>query len=87
MLVNPVVVVDRTLNNRKIIRKIQKSNKLLKTKRMLKCKLSGVRFSHWACQGGSSAPCQLRHWLYCIYIGYSKLFQLNCNKIQVGGVA
>jgi len=63
----------KTLNHRKIIRKVQKNNNLLKTKTILKpkYKLNGARFSHLACQEGEnrpSAPCQSPAMICCIYI-------------------
>jgi len=56
MMVNPVVDgYTKTLNTRKIVRKLQKNNILLKTKRTLKPKYKfvGARFTHLACQGDS----------------------------------
>jgi len=53
MMVNPVVDgYTKTLNTCKIVRKLQKNNILLKTKRTLH-KFVGVRFTHLACQGDS----------------------------------
>jgi len=64
----------KILSHRKIIRKAQKNNNLLKTKRMLKPKYKvGDRFLQLACQGSNSPP--LCHpsvtplgVIYCIYI-------------------
>jgi len=61
MIVNPDVDAHtKTLNNRKIVRKMHKNTNLVKTKRILKpkYKLVGVRFSLLACQRGihPSAP-------------------------------
>jgi len=59
----------KTLNHRKIIRKMQKNNNLLKTKTMLKpkYKLSGGSVFIFNLPIGEeirpSAPCQLRHQL------------------------
>jgi len=41
----------KTRNHPKTLRKMQKSNNLLKTKRIPKYKLGGARFLHLACQG------------------------------------
>jgi len=63
MLVNPDVDGhSKTLNHRKILRKTQENNDLLKTKRIVKprYKLSGAWFLHLACQGGRFAPLHLR---------------------------
>jgi len=90
-MVNPVVDgYTKALNYRKIVRKIQKYNNLLKTKRILKpkYKLREVRFSYLACQAERHFPPSVTSlaMIYCIYIQY-KLSLLNCNKIRAGGVA
>jgi len=53
----------KILNHRKIIRKTDKNNNVLKTKRMLKpkYKLSGGRYLGLACQGGNSPLCPFSH--------------------------
>ena len=56
--VNPDVEgYTKARNHRKTIRKMQKGNNLLNTKRIPKYNLGGVRFLHLACQGGGSHPC------------------------------
>jgi len=56
----------KMLNHHKILWKTQKNNNLPKTKRILqpKCKLSGARFVHFACQWEQFTPLphQLHHW-------------------------
>jgi len=55
------------LNHRKILRKTQKNNNLLITKRILKPKYKprGARCLHLACQGGRFAPLPTRQLLHC----------------------
>jgi len=69
MMVNPVVDgYTKTLHHRKIVRKIQKYNNLLKTKRFLKpkYKLRGGPIFAFSLPVGAIRPSvlrQLRHWL------------------------
>jgi len=87
MMMNPDVdSYAKTLNDRKIIQKMQKNN-LLKNKRMLKPKYH----LRWRCgfhiqvaRGGISplASSHLR-----IVLAYSNLSLLNCYKIRDGGEA
>ena len=68
----------KTLNHRKIFRKMQKTNNLLKTKTILKpnYKLSGSSVFTFSLPGGEirpSALCQLRHWLWYFVFTYNRI--------------
>ena len=93
MMVDPVVDgYTKTLNHRKIVRKMQKYRNLLKTNIILKpkYKLSGDLIFTFSLPVGAIHPSllrQLRHWLSYIVFTYSKMSQLNCNKIRAVNVA
>jgi len=73
MIVNVYVVgYNKTLNYWKILRKMQKSNMLLETKRVVKyISYVGSRFLKSAFQGWRFAPLQPRqlcHWPFAIHM-------------------